>query len=48
MCDRSINSIHSTVKKMLIPTLEEQIKEMKEFSEKLYYDKQTKQKSNKR
>ena len=39
MCDRSINSIHSTVKKMLIPTLEEQIKEMKEFSEKLYYDK---------
>jgi len=39
MCDRSIVSIYERVDSMGIPTLETQIKEMKEFSEKLYYDK---------
>ena len=36
MCDRSIVSIYERVDSMGIPTLETQIKEMKEFSEKLY------------
>lgn len=36
MCDRSITTMFSTLDLMLIPTLEQQIKEMKEFSQKLY------------
>jgi dTDP-4-dehydrorhamnose reductase len=36
MCDRSILSIYDTVENMSIPTLKNQIQEMKIFSEKLY------------
>lgn len=36
MCDRSMSTIHNTLDFIKIPTLEEQIKEMKDFSPTLY------------
>lgn len=38
-CNRTLSSIYDDYKKFNIPTLKQQIKEMKEFSEKLYNDK---------